>query len=115
MFAVIRAGGKQYKVTKGDVIEVERVGDSGTVEFVPLLVVDDDGTSSAGGDALAAAKVTAKVLGETKGPKIRVLRYRPKTGYRRNTGHRQRYTSLEISDIQLGKAGASRRPNRTAR
>ena len=102
MYAVIRAGGKQHKVAKGDVIEIERVKDtSETVEFAPLLVVDDKGTMRSGKSALKGATVTAKILGETKGPKVDVMKYRNKTGYRRHTGHRQRYTSVEISDIKL--------------
>ena len=103
MYAVIRAGGKQYKVAPGDVIDVERLDDtSGDIEFAPLLVVDDEGSARAGRDELAGAKVTAKVVGEGRAPKIHVYRFRPKTGYRRHTGHRQQYTSIEISDIRLG-------------
>ena len=102
MYAIIRAGGKQHKVAKGDVIEVERVKDSGeTIEFTPLLVVDDKGKTLSGKSDLAKARVTGTILGETKGPKIEVVKYRNKTGYRRNTGHRQKYTSVQISDIKL--------------
>lgn len=102
MYAIIRAGGKQHKVTKGDVIEVERVKESSdSLEFVPLLVVDDKGKARSGKSDLAGARVTATVLGETKGPKIEVVKYRNKTGYRRNTGHRQKYTSIQIEDIKL--------------
>jgi large subunit ribosomal protein L21 len=102
MYAVIRAGGKQHKVSKGDVIEIERVKDgSETVEFTPLLVVDDKGKTRSGPTELAKARVTAKVLGETKGPKVDVMKFRNKVGYRRHSGHRQRYTSVEISDIKL--------------
>ena len=102
MYAVIRAGGKQHKVAKGDVIEVERVkGSSDTLEFTPLLVVDDKGKARSGRSELTKARVLAKVVGESKGTKIEVHRYRNKTGYRRHTGHRQRYTTLEISDIKL--------------
>jgi large subunit ribosomal protein L21 len=109
MYAVIRAGGKQHKVAKGDVIEVERVKDSDTVEFTPLLIVDDKGKLRSGRSELSKARVTAKVLGETKGRKIEVMKYRNKTGYRRHTGHRQRYTSIEISDIKLtGSAAKSK-------
>ncbi len=103
MYAVIRAGGKQYKVSKGDVIEVEKVRDaSGTIEFTPLLVVDDDGKTRSDKADLSGVKVTATVLGETKGPKVDIFRYRSKTGYRRHTGHRQQYTSLQIEDIAVG-------------
>ena len=111
MYAIIRAGGKQHKVTKGDVIEVERVKESSdSLEFVPLLVVDDKGKARSAKSDLADARVTATVLGETKGPKIEVVKYRNKTGYRRNTGHRQKYTSIQIDDIKLtaGRSSSSK-------
>jgi len=102
MYAVIRAGGKQYKVVKGDVIEIEKLKDSeDKVEFTPLVVVDDKGKSTAGRSALSKAKVKAKVVGASKGPKVEVSKHRNKTGFRRNTGHRQHYTTVEISDIKL--------------
>jgi large subunit ribosomal protein L21 len=108
MYAIIRAGGKQHKVAKGDVIEIELVkGDKDTLEFTPLLVVDDKGNAKTSRADLSKARVTAKVLGEAKGPKVEVMKYRNKTGYRRNTGHRQRYTSVQISDIKL-TAGRSK-------
>ena len=108
MYAIIRAGGKQHKVAKGDVIEIEHVKDAkDTLEFTPLLVVDDKGKTSSAKSDLANARVTAKVLGDAQGPKVDVAKYRNKTGYRRNTGHRQRYTSVQISDIKL-TAGRSK-------
>jgi len=113
LYAIIRAGGKQHKVAKGDVIEVERVKDSSdTLEFTPLLVVDDKGKARSGKSDLAGARVTAKVLGETNGPKVEVVKYRNKTGYRRNTGHRQKYTSIQISDIKL-TAGRAKSDDKT--
>ena len=109
MYAVIRAGGKQHKVAKGDVIEVERVkGDSDTVEYVPLLIVDDKGKTRSAKKDLAEARVTGTVLGEKKGPKIEVMKYRNKTGYRRHQGHRQKYSTIQISDIKL-TAGRSKK------
>ena len=109
MYAVIRAGGKQFKVAEGDVIEVERAGDDGSkLEFVPLLVVDDDGTAHAARDSLAKAKVTGQIVGETKGPKVHIFRYKNKTRYRKRTGHRQTYSSVEISGIKLGGRASSR-------
>jgi large subunit ribosomal protein L21 len=109
VYAVIRAGGKQHKVAKGDVIEVERIkGSADKVEFTPLLVVDDKGKARSGKAELGKALVTAKILGETKGEKIDVMKFRNKTGYRRHQGHRQKYTTLEISDIKLS-GGSSKK------
>ena len=110
MYAVIRAGGKQYKVAEGDVIEIEHLSDGDKVDLTPLLVVDDDGTTHAGGTSLAKASVTGEVVGESRGPKVRVFKYRNKTGYRRTNGHRQRYSSVKISSIKL----SSRRTKKTA-
>ncbi|CAN5816414.1 hypothetical protein BH23ACT5_BH23ACT5_06100 [soil metagenome] len=105
MYAIIRAGGKQAKVSAGDLIEVERVKDaSDTIEFQPILLVDDDGTAHSGADALAGAVVTARVIGETKGDKIDIFKYKNKTGYRRRMGHRQTYTQLEITGVELPSA-----------
>lgn len=101
MYAVIRAGGKQHKVAKGDIIEVELVGDGDTVEYTPLLIVDDKGKVRSGSSELGKATVTAKVVEQTKGPKIKVFKYKNKTGYRRTTGHRQKYSKIEISGIKL--------------
>jgi large subunit ribosomal protein L21 len=102
MYAVIKTGGKQHRVQAGDVIEVEKlVGPDETLTFTPLLVVDDTGKTHAGA-AASKAKVTAKPVGETKGDKVRVVKYRPKTGYAKKTGHRQQYTLIEISDVSLG-------------
>lgn len=108
MYAIIRAGGKQAKVQSGDVIEVERLKNTGeTVEFRPLLVVDDDGNTHTDSSLLADAKVTARVLGEVKGEKIDIFKYKNKTGYRRHGGHRQTYTQVEITAIDLKPKKAS--------
>lgn len=102
MYAIIRAGGKQAKVKAGDVIEIERVKDVGdTMSFVPLLVVDDDGNAVSDRGTLADASVSAEVLGETKGDKIDIFKYKNKTGYRRHMGHRQKYTQLRVTAIDL--------------
>ena len=111
MYAVIRAGGKQYKVAKGDVIEIERVKNSDDVEFTPLLVVDDNGQTRAGKSDLASARVVGRVLGDAKGPKIDVTKYRNKTGYRRSAGHRQKYTTIEIADIKLAGGSSKKSAN----
>jgi large subunit ribosomal protein L21 len=104
MYAVIKAGGKQQKVKPGDVIEVEFVHGSGdTMSFHPLLVVDDEGKTHYGKDA-EKALVTAKLVGEQKGDKVKILKYKNKTGYSRRQGHRQLMTLLEISEVSLGGA-----------
>jgi large subunit ribosomal protein L21 len=107
MYAVIKTGGKQQKVKPGDVIEVEKLVHEGeTVTFHPILVVDDDGKAHAGKEA-AKAVVTATPLGEKKGDKVKIFKYRPKSGYARKAGHRQMLTVLEIQDVKLG---ATRKP-----
>ena len=102
MYAIIRTGGKQAKVSEGDVLDVERLRDAGDeVTFTPLVVVEDDGTVHTGKEALADAKVTAKVVGASVGPKVDIFKYRAKTGYRRRQGHRQKYTQIEVTGIEL--------------
>jgi large subunit ribosomal protein L21 len=104
MYAVIKTGGKQQKVKTGDVIEVEKLVHEGeTLTFQPILVVEDDGTTHVGTEA-AKATVTAKPLGEKKGDKVKIFKYRPKTGYAKRGGHRQILTLLEIENVTLGGA-----------
>ena len=101
MYAVIRTGGKQHKVKPGDVVEVEYLhADGDTVSFQPLLVVDDDGKTHVGKE-IEKAVVTAKLLGEQKGEKVNVFKYKNKSGYARKQGHRQLMTLLEISEVKL--------------
>ena len=102
MYAVIQTGGKQYRVTEGDQVAVELLSagqgeEAGDVTFAPLLVVDGGETVS--GQALGPARVTARVLGMTKGPKVIGFSYRPKTRGRRRWGHRQHYSLIEITGI----------------
>ena len=100
MYAIIRSGGKQAKVSAGDILDVELLkGVTDEVTFTPLLVVDDSGTAVTGGPALDQMRVTARVLGEVKDKKVLVFKYKNKKGYRRRQGHRQRYTRLEITNI----------------
>jgi large subunit ribosomal protein L21 len=110
MYAVIKAGGKQQKVKPGDVIEVELMhgGHDESVTFTPILVVDDDGKSHVGRD-LGKAVVKARLVGETKGDKVKVFKYRPKTGFAKRQGHRQMYTLVEIEDVSLGKRAPSKK------
>ncbi len=106
MYAIIRAGGKQAKVQEGDVIDIERVKGADELTFTPLLIVEDDGTVVSERKKLEKAKVVAEVLGEHRGDKVEVFKYKNKTGYRRSQGHRQHYTTIEIKKIQ---ASASRK------
>src|SRR5512132_3840238 len=104
MYEVINAGGKQHKVKAGDVLEIELMqADGDTVTCQPLLVVDDDGKTHYGKEA-AQAVVTAKLLGEQKGDKVHVFKYKNKSGYARRQGHRQLMTLIEIADVKLGSA-----------
>jgi large subunit ribosomal protein L21 len=109
MYAVIKAGGKQQRVKPGDVIEVELMHGQhdDKVTFTPLLVVDDDGKAHVGKE-LGRATVKAKLVGEQKGEKVKILKYRPKTGYVKRQGHRQMYTLVEIEDVSLGRRAAQR-------
>jgi large subunit ribosomal protein L21 len=104
MYAIIRAGGKQSKVSEGDVLDVERLKETGEVTFTPLLIVKDDGTVISDAKKLEKAKVTAEVLGEHRGTKVDVFKYKNKSGYRRSSGHRQTYTTIRIKKITVGAA-----------
>ena len=106
MYAVIKAGGKQQRVKLGDVIEVELMHHDGErVELHPILVVDDEGKTHVGKEVQRAV-VVAKLVGEQKGDKVKVFKYRPKSGYARRQGHRQLMTLLEIEDIKLRSRAA---------
>lgn len=99
MYAVIKSGGKQYRVEEGDQVYLEKldaeVGDK--VEFDVLALTTDDGLQA--GDAVKDAKVTAEVIKHGRGKKIMVFKYKPKKRYRRSQGHRQPYTSVRITEI----------------
>jgi large subunit ribosomal protein L21 len=101
MYAVVKAGGKQYKVEEGQRLDVELVGSDGELELRPVLLVDGD-TVLATPSQLGKATVKAKVLGESKGPKIRGFTYKSKSNERRRWGHRQRYSTIEITGITKG-------------
>jgi large subunit ribosomal protein L21 len=101
VYAIVRSGGRQHKVAEGDVVEIDKlevqVGD--LVSLTPILVVDGENvTSDAAG--LGAFTVTAEVLAETKGPKIRIIKFKNKSGYKKRQGHRQRYTQVKITGIK---------------
>ena len=104
MYAVIRSGGKQERVVEGQRLRVERLGEPvGTeVSLQPVLVVDDGGSVRATPGELANARVKAQVVGEELGPKINAMTYKSKTNQRRRWGHRQHYTTVEITSIVAG-------------
>jgi len=101
VYAIVRSGGRQHKVAVGDVLEVDRLVDAvgSSISLTPLLLVDGDAVTS-DATALGSASVTAEVLGESKGPKIRILKFKNKTGYRKRQGHRQKYTKIKVTDIK---------------
>ena len=105
MYAVIRTGGKQYRVQKGDVIRVERIALDNEVQqtysFPEVLLLADGDKVTVGDPTVKGAKVTAKILGHGRSKKVVVFKFRPKKDYRRKQGHRQPYTELEITDVAL--------------
>jgi large subunit ribosomal protein L21 len=109
MYAVIRTGGKQYKVEAGERLEVERLGvDDGTsVELTAVLLVDGE-TVLATPAQLAGATVSATVVGPTRGPKINGFIYKPKSNNRRRYGHRQDLSVIEITSIGAAKSAPKR-------
>ncbi|NHN54257.1 50S ribosomal protein L21 [Calidifontibacter sp. DB0510] len=101
MYAIVRAGGRQEKVSVGDVLIIDKVavkaGDS--IELQPLLLVDGTQVTS-DADKLAKVKVSAEVVEATKGPKITIMKYKNKTGYRKRQGHRQPLTRVKVTAIE---------------
>jgi large subunit ribosomal protein L21 len=102
VYAIVRCGGRQEKVAVDDVLTVDKLaGKVGeTVTFPALLVVDGESVVSAPGD-LAKYQVTAEILAAVKGPKISILKYKNKTGYKKRQGHRQPYTQVKVTGITV--------------
>ncbi|MBA0126341.1 50S ribosomal protein L21 [Haloechinothrix sp. YIM 98757] len=99
-YAIVKTGGKQYKVAVGDVLDIEKLeGKPGTELTFPAVLVVDDGAVTTDADALAKVSVTGKVVEQTKGPKIRIHKFKNKTGYHKRQGHRQRLTRVEVTGI----------------
>jgi len=101
VYAIVKAGGRQEKVSVGDVVVVDRLagGPGSSVELPALLLVDGD-TVTHDAAKLAEVKVTAEVVRDEKGPKIDILKYKNKTGYRKRQGHRQKLTRLKVTGIK---------------
>ena len=100
MYAIVRSGGRQHKVAVGDIVEIDRVADEvgSSIELTPLMLVDGDDITVQ--DKLGKVSVKAEVLGEIKGPKIRIMKYKNKSGYKKRLGHRQRYTQVKVTAIE---------------
>ena len=100
MYAIVKTGGKQYKVAEGDVIEVEKLDaqPGAEVALAAILLVDGEKVTHEA-DKLAKAKITAEVVEQTKGPKIRIHKFKNKTGYHKRQGHRQPLTKVQVIKI----------------
>jgi large subunit ribosomal protein L21 len=103
MYAIVKTGGKQYRVEKGQTLLIERLPDEAgvTVNLEPVLFRSDDVLF---GDDLSKVRVDAKIVEHVRGEKLRVFKFKPKRGYRRRTGHRQNLTRIEVTDI-VGPGG----------
>ncbi len=101
VYAIVHSGGRQHKVSVGDVIELDKMDDAvgAQLSLRPLLLVDGE-TVTSDASALQSVSVTAEVLARTKGPKIRILKFKNKTGYRKRQGHRQHYTQVKVTGIE---------------
>ena len=110
-YAIIKTGGKQYRVKPGDELDVELLPDlvDSVAEFGEVLALSDGGEVTIGAPLVEGAKVTAQVLSHYKDKKLMVFKYKAKNRYRRKRGHRQTYTRLRIQDIELNKPRAPRR------
>jgi large subunit ribosomal protein L21 len=104
MYAIVKTGGKQYRVERGQRLLIERlaVEEGANVTLEPILYRSDDAVFDKAG--LQTVKVTAKVLAHVRGEKLRVFKFKPKRGYKRRTGHRQDLTRIEVTEITKGKA-----------
>jgi large subunit ribosomal protein L21 len=100
MYAIMKTGGKQYKVAVGDIVEVEKLaGEPGTEVSLPAVLFVDGPTVIADVAALGAVSIHGKVLAQVKGPKIRIHKFKNKTGYHKRQGHRQQLTRVEVTGI----------------
>ena len=107
-YAIVKTGGKQYRVQQGLTLLVERlpVADGESVSLQPLLYVD--GADVVDGEALSRVSVEARVVAHERGPKLRIVKFKPKRGYKRRTGHRQNLTRIEVTSIGVTSGDGSR-------
>src|SRR5947209_13662415 len=109
MYAIVKTGGKQYRVEQGQSLLVEKLAgsDGDSLALQPLLYVDGS-TVVDGGSDLEKVTVSARVVAQERGPKLRVVKFKPKRGYKRRTGHRQDLTRIEVTEISLATAKSKR-------
>jgi large subunit ribosomal protein L21 len=109
VYAIVRCGGRQEKAAVEDVLTVDTLaGEIGSSVTLPAVLVVDDGKVISDPAELGRYQVTAEIMGAIAGPKINMIHYKNKTGYRRRLGHRQRYTQVKITGISTGKSGSAR-------
>jgi large subunit ribosomal protein L21 len=110
MYAIVKTGGKQYRVEKGQRLLVERLAaeEGADVALEPILYRSEEAVFDK--DGLGRVQVTARVLGHVRGEKLRVFKFKPKRGYKRRTGHRQELTRIEVTKISAGAAKAASKP-----
>jgi large subunit ribosomal protein L21 len=104
MYAIVKTGGKQYKVAVGDVVTVEKLDAAAgaSIALPAILLVDGENVMTDAGE-LAAVSVTGEILGQVKGPKIKIHKFKNKTGYHKRIGHRQKLSQVKVTGIESGK------------
>ncbi|HJE91082.1 MAG TPA: 50S ribosomal protein L21 [Dietzia timorensis] len=101
MYAIVKTGGKQYKVAEGDLVKVEKIeGEAGAAVALPAVLVVDGANVTSDAGALDKITVNGEIVEQTKGPKIRIHKFKNKTGYHKRQGHRQKLTVLKITSIK---------------
>ena len=101
MYAIVKTGGKQYKVAEGDLVKVEKIeGEAGAAVSLPAVLVVDGASVTSDAAALEKISVSGEIVEQTKGPKIRIHKFKNKTGYHKRQGHRQQLTVLKITSIK---------------
>ena|SRR5687768_2177085 len=103
MYAIIEEGGRQFRVTGGDTIQIDREikDDEKSVTFDRVLMVGGEGSPRIGAPLVSGATVTADVIGPVKGPKVETVKYKRRKGYRKKIGHRQQYTAVKVTGINV--------------
>ena len=116
MYAIVKTGGKQYRVEQGQTLLVERlpVDEGATVSLEPLMIRGEGDAIAFEAAELTKAKVEAKVVAHERGPKLRVGKFKPKRGYRRRTGHRQSLTRIEVTSVALAGGAAKKTAEKPA-